>query len=193
VTRRYAPRMRRAGQLSPDEFWRHYGEVEDRVRANAGRLPSYGVAGWSGLKTLGHWGWEDDHLVTCGLTHGALDGSGPMVAVRTTVHDPRREVSFLRLAREGQPRDTADFSRRQREIDSEAGEQRRVLVEDTAVAFSTWRRHEGWYAAGNHDGLGLVLEGRDVSLEQVQLVRVDDLEPYLAGSRADLLARRGEA
>jgi hypothetical protein len=184
--------MRRAGQLSPDEFWTHYGEVEDRVRANAARLPCYGVAGWSGLKTLGHWGWEGDHLVTCGLTHGALDGSGPMVAVRTTVHDPRREMTFLRLAREGQPSDKEDFSRRQRELDSQAGEQRSVLVDDVPVAFSVWREPAGWFAAGNHDDHGLTLEGRDVSLDHVQLVRVDDLGPYLAGSRAQLLALRGE-
>ena len=116
-----------------------------------------------------------------------------MVSVRTTVDDPRREVSFLRLAREGQPHDKEGFSRRQREIDSEAGEQLGVLVEGASVAFSVWRGQAGWYAAGNHDDLGLVLEGRDVSFEQVQLVRVDDLEPYLSGSRAHLLEHRGEA
>jgi hypothetical protein len=170
--------MRRVGQLSPDQFWTHYGEVEARVRASAARLPCYGVAGWSGPKTLGHWGWERDQLVTCGLTHGALDGSGPMVSVRTTVHDPRREVSFLRLARG---------------IESEAGEQLDVLVDGASVAFSVWRGPGGWYAAGNRHDVGLVLEGRDVSLEQVHLVRVDDLEPYLSGSRAHLLEHRGEA
>jgi hypothetical protein len=185
--------MRQVGELSPDEFWTHYAGVEDRVRASAGLLPCYGVVGWSGPKTLGHWGWEGDRLVTCGLTHGTLDGAEPMVAVRTTVHDPRREVSFLRLAREGEPRDNEGSSRRQREIDSETGEQLRVSVDGISVAFTVWRRHEGWYIAGNHDDLGLVLEGRYVDLETVHLVRVDDLEPYLAGSRAHLLATRGGA
>lgn len=45
---------------------------------------------------------------------------------------------------------------------------------------------DAWRVAGHHDGSGLVLETRQIPWTEVGLVRVHDLEPYLAGRRAYL-------
>jgi len=61
------------------------------------------------------------------------------------------------------------------------------------VHFDVWhsREQDQWWAAGRYEGHGLVLEARLVSVKDVGLHRVHDLEPYLDGRRAHLRELRG--
>lgn len=181
--------MRYAGRLSAEEFWGHITDLEQRVRAAAGTLPCYGVAGWSGGLMLGDWEWQDDQLVATGLAHGAPDSVGPAVHVHTTAYDPRRKVVALQMAAHGAPLG----SRSPPPAQPAASREVPISVDGVVVPFAVWDEADQWWATATMGDWGLLLEGDRVPAEQVALVRVDDLEPYLSGSRVYLRAYRGEA
>lgn len=185
--------MHIAGQLSPEEFWARIATSEQQVRDSADILPIYGLAGWSGPLMIGDWGWENGQLVTVGLGHGDPSGHGPAVHVRTTVHDPRTAVASLRMAHLGAPHDEADFLRRRREAEAAPTERVDVRVDSVPVRFEVWNDGDRWWAAAQHADYGLVVEGLRTALDRLALVRVHDIEPYLAGRRAHLRALRGES
>jgi len=185
--------VRYAGRLSPEEFWARIAEMEQRVRDTATILPCYGLANWSGLLMVGDWAWENDQLVTVGLGHGDPAGDGPAVHVRTTVHDARREAASLRMTAERRPHDKDDFLRRRHEVDAVPAVEMDIPVDSTPVRFQVWRGADRWWAAADHAAHGLVIESYRMPTDGIKLVRVHDIEPYLAGRRAHLRALRGEA
>lgn len=185
--------MQYAGRLSPAAFWTHQSDVEKQMRATARVMPCYGLAAWSGLRWIGDWQWEHGRLVTAGLAHSAKDGDVPTVQVLTTVRDPREHVASLRLNEPG-ALGAADAVRdRLREFETAAGEPATTTVDAEPVELTVWRDAKRWWAAGRHRGYGLVLEARHIAVEAISLVRVRDIEPYIAGRRAYLRRRRGES
>ena len=185
--------MQYAGRLSPAEFWARYAEMEERIRATASALPCYAPVGWVGLRMFGDWQWENGQPVTIGLAHGARDGDGPTLHVHTTVRDPAVDAASLRTAEAGPARDKADMLRRVNELGTAAAEPATIPVDGAPVTFTVWRKADRWWAVGHYGGFGLVLEGERISVDHVDLVRVLDLDPYFAGRRAHLRARRGES
>lgn len=141
---------------------------------------------------IGDWEWENDRLVTVGLGHGAPVGGGPAAQVHTTVRNPRADVASLRMADTGPPRDRADVFRLHHEFQAADAGSATIVVDAASVVFASWREADRWWAAGHHDGYGLVIEARGIPLGDVRLVRVHDLEPYIAGRRAYLRALRSE-
>lgn len=184
--------MQFAGRLSPEEFWERIAAGEQRMRDSATVLPMYGVEGWSGSLSVGNWEWENDGLVTVGLAHGGPSGQGPSVHVRTTVHDPGTTVASRGITHLGPPREGGDFPRARGEADVGATSHVNIPVNGVPVRFQV--RHEGnvWWGAAQQDGYGLVVEARDMDVDRLALVRVEDIEPYLAGRRAQLRTRREE-
>jgi hypothetical protein len=167
--------------------------MEERIRATAAVLPSYGVAGWGGLVMIGDWQWENEQLVSIGLAHGAPDDESKL-HVHTTVRDPTADVTSLRIAAVRPAWDDKDeMLRRLREFGTVAGESSTIAVDAAPVEFTVWGEAGQWWAAGHHDGFGLVLEGQRIPIGRVELVRIHDLDPYLAGRRAYLRALRGES
>lgn len=185
--------MERTGRLLPEAFWERNAQMEVRIRATATLLPCYGLTGWSGLGMVGDWEWENDHLVTVGLAHGAPDGTDPMLHVHTTVRDPSADVASLRMAAAGPPRDETDTLRRRQAFDAGDDESAMIEVGAAGVRFAVWRDGDRWWAAGHHGEHGLVLEARRIPTSDVGLERVYDLDPYIDGRRAYLRNRRGEA
>ena len=183
--------MRIAGHLTPDEFWRHIDSIEEQVRAGAGSMPTYGLNDWDGPIMISDWEWQDKELILAGLAHGT-SATDSWVQVLTTVHDPRRHAArSIERAIGVTPIDT-DYERRRRAIQDVPGSDVPIWVDGRPTTFTTWGERERWWAAGIVDGLGVVLEGRQYPLDQVDLVRVDDVEPYLAGLREYMRACRGE-
>ena len=183
--------MRIVGHLTPDEFWRRVESGEEQVRAGASSIPTYGLSGWGGPIMIGDWEWENKELILAGLAHGTPDADS-CVEVVTTVHDPRRQaVRSMERAIGLTPID-ADYERRHRAIQDVTGGEVQIRVDGRATTFTTWGGRERWWAAGTVDGLGVVLETRRYPLEQVDLVRIDDVEPYLAGRREYIRLCRGE-
>jgi hypothetical protein len=185
-------RVQQTGHLSPEAFWARYAEMEERIRSTATVLPCYGLVGWTGPRMVGDWEWENGDLVSVGLAHGDPDGDEPALHVHTTTRNAAADVASLRMADAGPPRDADDLRRRRRELRSAGGELSTLSVDGTSVAFTVWTEQERWWAAGRYGGVGLVLESRWLPVGEVELARVDDLEPYLAGRRAHLRALRGE-
>ncbi|WP_194918246.1 hypothetical protein [Catenulispora rubra] len=69
-----------------------------------------------------------------------------------------------------------------------------MSIEDEQREFRQWRDEDGtWLAAGHHGETGLIIEASaGLDITQVRLVRVTDIEPYIAGRRAHLRRLRGE-
>jgi hypothetical protein len=185
--------MQVGGRLTAEEFWARVDAMEQRVRGAASVLPCYGLAEWSGLRLSGDWEWEDGRLRTAGLAHGDPVGDGPGLHVRTVVGNPRSEVTSLRMRDRGDPHDTEQRLRRHREAETVTDNDIELPVDGVPVRFQTWRERELWWGAAEHAGFGLVVEARRMPPESVALVRVYDIEPYLAGRRQRLRELRGEA
>ncbi|MGI8868072.1 MAG: hypothetical protein ACR2F6_04270 [Mycobacteriales bacterium] len=156
-------------------------------------LPIYGLADWPGPVMIGDWGWENGRLVTVGIAHGDPTGDGPAVQVATTVHDPGTAVASLRMASAEAARHEDDALRRQHEADVAPSGQVDLLVDSAPVRFELWNAGDRWWAATAYAGYGLVVEARRTAVGPLALVRVHDIEPYFAGRRASLRARRDEA
>jgi len=184
--------MQVAGRLSREEFWARIAASEQRVRDSAAILPIYGVAGWSGSLMVGDWEWENGQLVTAGLAHGDPSGDGPTVQVRTTVNDPQAAVASLRIADLRALHDEDDFLRRRRAADVAPTVHVDIPVNSVPVRFEVREEGDRWRGAAQQADYGLVIEGRRMATDRLTLIRVHDIEPYLAGHRAHLNALRGE-
>jgi hypothetical protein len=67
------------------------------------------------------------------------------------------------------------------EVGAEAGAQRvEITVDGEPVVFEVLAEGRRWVAQGERGDLVVTLEARDLPLPEVRLVRVADLEPYLA-------------
>lgn len=178
--------------MSPEEFWVRDAEAEQQIRTTSTVLPCWGVDGWGGLRMIGDWQWENDRLVTVGLAHGAPQGTGPWLHVATTVLDPRTVVASLRSA-STMTLDAGDAARRRSAPGADPDGAVTVHVDSAGVHLELWRTQDRdqWWAAGHHEGHGLVLEANRVPATDLSLHRVHDLEPYLDGRRTHLRELRG--
>ncbi|MGJ9425972.1 hypothetical protein ACHABX_09040 [Nesterenkonia halotolerans] len=59
--------------------------------------------------------------------------------------------------------------------------QRPIAVDGAVLEFDVWEDQSHWWAAASRPGYGIALEARSIDSAGVSLVRVDDLEPYIAG------------
>ena len=95
---------------------------------------------------------------------------------------------------DGPPVSGEDLSHRLQVLTAERGEDVSIPVDGAEVLFVVWREAGRWWAAGQHDGNGLILEGTaGLDVLALSLRRVSDIEPYLQGRRAQLRAVRGES
>ncbi|MGN7253170.1 hypothetical protein [Arthrobacter sp. SAFR-014] len=184
--------MKVTGWLSPDEFWDEYERMEELVRESFGELPCYGLDKWSGPVALGEWDLGSRPPAAVSVVFGSSE-AGPMVQVTTTSQDPRLTIAHRRLFADAPPASGEDLSRRLRVLTSERGEEASIPVDGAEELFDVWPGAGRWWAAGRHDGNGLVLEGTTgLDARALSLRRVSDIEPYLQGRRAQLRAVRGE-
>ncbi|WP_395403744.1 hypothetical protein ACHMXB_06340 [Arthrobacter sp. UC242_113] len=184
--------MKVTGWLSPDEFWDEYGRMEELVRGSFGGLPCYGLGEWTGPIAIGEWDLGSSPPTAVGVVFGSRD-TGPMVQVTTTSQDPRLTIAHRRLMADRPPVSGEDLSRRLQVITAERSEEVSIPVDGAEESFAVWRDAGRWWAAGQHDGNGLVLEGTTgLDASALSLHRVSDIEPYLQGRRAQLRAVRGE-
>lgn len=183
--------MHFAGRLTPEQFWARMSALEDQIRAQAHLLPLYGLAEWPGPRMVGDWGSVNGELTTVGLSHGEPD-NGPRVQVMVDTRDPSDPVIERRMSAVDHGLDRATVMAALDQAGSPATGTVTITVDGNPEVFDHWVDGPTWYAARRHHEHALVIEARDVSPADVALVRVDDIEPYLAGRRALLRRRRGE-
>jgi hypothetical protein len=186
--------MEFGGRLSPEEFWRHVAADEERIRAAAHLLPLYGLAGWDGPLMTGDWRWSGGELECAGLSHGAPNGASLQVV--TTAGDPGPIAHTLRMTDElerlGPPRSGDDLDAMRERLAAAPARSVTAGLGGRTVEFTRWDGSLRWHAAAPFGEHGLVLEGRDLDPAALQLERVTDVEPYLAGRNAYLRRLRGE-
>jgi hypothetical protein len=207
--------------LAPRKGWgpvparglrRERQELAERFRASP--FPLYGLpASWTGPRHLGGMGSRQARgqppLVTSlTLAHGdPAAGHGPelRVEVRSDPDDPGTGPE-LRQALAVDLR-WAAASLEDREAEAERGgpggrpaDQADPLwstvplpVDGQPVTFDLLAEGRHWVAMAEVEGRALVLQARDLAPEQVELVRVTDVEPYVDGTERleEAWARRG--
>ncbi len=186
-----ASQMCKAGALSPEQFWTKMTELDDRMRASATLMPLYGVAHWTGSITTGDWTWDNGRLVTVGIVHGDPFGTGRYVHVPTTSDDAESVVSDLHMAAHAGTPDQEQFLALLQRLAGSPTTPADITVDGGVECFTRWDDDDRWYAAGRHGDHAVVLEARDVAPDQINLTRVADIEPYLAGRREQLRQLRG--
>ena len=169
--------MRYDGGLTPDELDAEIVRTLERVRASAGSMPVFGVAGWTGAVSLGEWIYEGGPH---SLLHGDPDTRAPSVQVRTTEDAARSAVFQLRLDFDG-PWEGDQYSARFDSYDVPPDTVTEMRVDDTPVVFEVWTHGDVSWAAGSLGGFGLAVEARSYPLDRLALHTVTDLEPYIAG------------
>jgi hypothetical protein len=168
-----------AGELSPEQFWAHTDALYDQVRAAAHLLPLYGVAGWAGLIMIGDWEWYNDDLSRAGLSYGDPLG-GPLGGTCIAVTTCADEESVPQAGPFGPVRLPP------------TGPGPEISLDGRPVPVDSWREVDSWHAVATLGDHLVHIEVGGPAPDRIDLVRVTDVEPYLAGSRAYLHAARGE-
>ncbi|MEY9864068.1 hypothetical protein ABH935_009722 [Catenulispora sp. GAS73] len=186
--------MKITGKLSPQEFWARMDEGDARVRAESGALPLFGVADWTGPRMTGDWGWVNDRLTSAGLAHGDRQGTGAFIHVKTTTDDPTEAALGHRMGAHLPLTDPEQFPTLRNRLRTDPGTPTTVTIDDEPHDFHQWSAPDGtWLAAGHHGETALIIEASAaVDITQLRLIRVTDIEPYIAGRRAHLRRLRGE-
>jgi hypothetical protein len=179
---------------------------EMAARFRASPMPLYGLpASWAGPRHLGGYGERRDAgggrpvVTSVSLAHGdPLTGDGPelRVEVRAWPEDPaelraqladelRWTLALAAHPGSGPPPSAGGQGR------EAAWSEVAIPVDGRPVAFSRLAEGRHWAAHGEVEGWTLVLAARDLPVDQVTLVRVTDVEPYVEGTRRLEEARAG--
>ena len=174
--------------LTPAEMAAAEALQEQELSAGFAEGPCYGLADWAGTRMVRGSSRGPD-----GFRHIELSFEDPQdprrsVAVLTVVAD-RFTIKIGELRRRADIVPVGDYET----LANEPAEEITVLVDDRPNAFRLWRDDGYDVAAGSLGGRGVVLGIRGVPSAQVRLVRVADLDPFLAGTRALTARRRDEA
>lgn len=173
-----------------DEFWSAVQADDERVRRSRSDLALFAPARWTTSVALGEWAFEAGPRE---LVHGLPDDQEPFISVVTT---PGRGLDTVRarwINHHGSPaHNKAEHLERVRAFETHETRRGRVLVEDSWVEFDVWGDDTRWWAAVETPRYGIALEAANLDPAALALVRVDDVEPYLAGRTAWIRRQRGE-
>lgn len=188
--------MHMGGRLTPEQFWARFDELENEIRAVAELLPWHGLADWPGWLMLGDWSRQDGELISAGLLHGQgepTDEDTSRVHVLVGSEAPG-DVIGQRLFNAALPRDPGekDVVEAMRRADAAPTGTVLISIDGQPEVFEHWVHEPTWFAARRHNGHTLAVEARHVSPDELNIVRVHDIEPYLTGRRASLRRMRGE-
>lgn len=182
--------MRPSGTLTPDEFWSAVRADDERIRRSSGDLALFAPARWTSSVALGEWAFEAGPRE---LVHGLPGNQAPFISVVTTPGRGRGIARARWITHHGSPpHNTAEHLERIRAFDALKPRRRRVFVGDSRVEFDVWEHDTRWWAAVEASRYGIALEASDLDPATLSLVRVDDVEPYLAGRTAWVQRQRAE-
>ena len=157
--------------ISPDRGERRRVR-EQEVAFRQAELPLLGLgSSWTGSRWVGGMGRSSTSGPRYSLAHGHPDApTRRFVAV--TVGDPR-------------------YLRRKWEFEAHGGphggeiQRAEVTVNGRLVEFQLvdLGGSAGWFAVGSAEGLGITIRSEGVAPDEIELVTIRDLEPYLQGTR----------
>jgi len=195
--------MRVVRRLSPEEMTAHVRALQQQVRESAPEMPLYGLAEWTGWRAIGDWQFRGGPH---GLSYGSSPGGQPTrlsptplddeatVQVHTSIGNPRQAVSHLRVNFEiNLPGATVDFENMPSYLDTVPDRLVEITVDATPVLFEVWDAGEHSYAGGVYLDHPLAIHTHGTSLDDLALVTISDLEPYLAGQLDWITRARAEA
>lgn len=177
---------------------RHRERSERYFRRSS--IPLYGLPpGWQGSRFLGGFHVSHnrgrDHVHALSLMHGSiLDDKGPSLSVESS--EPNSAGSgggSLRAFAEAEwfastepatqhfvPPDLEDLSL----SPSPTHAQSFVRIDRDSVVFDIVAQPDQWVGRASYKGLIITVESRGFPAEGMDLVRIEDIRPYIDGSRA---------
>jgi len=178
------------GQVEPDGFWAMVAEGEQRIRETFPELPCFALADWDGPVMVGEWNEDNGPH---GLLHGDPGLGLPHAQVLTTVHGVNQSIRTMRLATGPMVSDTDSFRQKLNELELQEPRMAGIAVDGQEVEFALWQDGGKWWAGAERDGYGIMVEAAGLDPDRVQLVRVENIEPYVDARRVWLRQLRGEA
>jgi len=131
------------------------------VRAAAHETRLFGLQGWDGQVMVGDWEWQNERLMTAGLAHGTPDDD-ISVQILTVAGDPHPEaVRSISRATGVSPLEPGYESKREAIRDA-PGDVLSILVDGAPVEFTMWGGPSRWWAAGDVNDAGVMIESRDI-------------------------------
>ena len=119
------------------------------MRAAAHETRLFGLQGWDGQVMVGDWEWQNERLMTAGLAHGTPDDD--------------ISVQILTVAGDPHPEAVRSISRATGVSPLEPGyESKREAIRDAPVEFTMWGGPSRWWAAGDVNDAGVMIESRDI-------------------------------
>ncbi|MEV0730458.1 hypothetical protein [Polymorphospora sp. NPDC050346] len=176
------------GPATPDprQFHVRAARELEQIRALIEGFPLYGLANWTGLRTVSRWQTRDGGLEVVGLGHGTSPGPGPYAEVLVNAADGadlalhrRREVRYETEP----PRDEETFRRIDRELLADDPDEVVIPVEGAPTRFQVWRLPQGWVATTAHGDHRCTVSASRIEPGDVELCRVHDIKPYWDGRR----------
>lgn len=184
-------------EISPARSWARRERLEEQMWRSA-PLRLYGLPPtWKGPRFLGGWGSHRKGITSLELLHGDALGEGRQLRVEVLADPsdahPRALADTLwdeaLRPREGprSPEDIVAWHRaRERELASRPDPEWQsvsIPIDGEGVAFQLLTEGSWWIAQGRVGELRLILRGHDFPSNQVTLVSVKNVEPYIEGSR----------
>ena len=183
--------MEFGGRLSRTAFADLIDRKHDRIRRVAGALPLHGIADWPGTGLIGSWDWTNDVLTYAGLRYQSSTGMAwAEVAVTTgSASDFAAEQRTAAALGSTDVHDDESFQRVLDAVEAVLPSEVAIGVDGAPRLFRHWAGAEvsGWCAALEGTP-GLVVTAFGLEPHDIRLVPVPDVEPYLAETRAMLLA-----
>jgi hypothetical protein len=183
--------MRQEPPPSPEdveERWRVLrADAERRNRAAVARcrFPVYGLDDrWQGRRWIGGFGSSNSELRNLELAHGdPHDPASPLVRVDTTTEGTLVAQTLVQtLWLESGAHTEAMRSTFEARDPVATWDELTFAIDRAPQPFRSLRSTVTWVATGAVGDVVLSIVGRHVDPTSVGLVRVDDLEPYLAGT-----------
>jgi hypothetical protein len=148
-------------------------------RFRAAPFPLYGLpASWAGPRWLGGAGTRQSRGRPPEVTSLALAHGDPAAE-----HGPQ-----LRVEVRADPEDPGAGPELRHDLAGAAWSAVSIRVDGRPVRFDLLAEGRHWVAVAEVDGRALVLEARDLTVDQIELVRVADIGPYIEGT-----SHQGEA
>lgn len=183
-------------EISPARSWARRERLEEQMWRSV-PLRLYGLPPmWNGPRFLGGWGSHRKGITSLELLHGDALGEGSQLRVEVLadpydLHPRSLAMALWHEAERPPPASPgaeifAWRDAREREIASRPDPEWRPMsipVDGRSVEFQLLSEGASWVAHAQVEELRLILRGRDFPVDEVDLVSVKDVEPYIEGSR----------
>lgn len=181
--------MQTGPMLNPDEFWERVATMDVQLRESFAQRQCFGLDGWTGPRMIAEWALGDSTFRSVQYGQAGEPGQVMVATSEDDVEDPVQHII-------GNLPSDEPFEERMNRLRTA---QLPAVVERTTISVSGQRvtfdvRSVDKYlvADATVDGQHIVLRAHRIDLDDLQIVPIEDIEPYLDGRNALIRQARAE-